>query len=431
MKAPILFRRDDTLSAADGLYWKDLLYRTVKVGTEIEIAPPKATPRPQFEEAVQRALEPSASFERLGRYGVFDVVTEHAGIEVRVIGRQPYFSALHKQYTSILRILAGNGGRPRATCGLHYHLLTPGLGEPMPEIISANLWNLVRRYAPELRFITSAGASRDGLCRHRTYCSHLEMINHSPGAMTMSEIKQKLKDSRSVPEHQNFLNLENVEFDATGNVSLFDVEFRFPDADLCPLSITAQAFLFLALLLKAADLSQYGVIHIGRIEEWKRKITLLEMLNNNDGDLATSDTRQVTDAVIDELRSGARELLDLLAPTFDRFEEGEPLDVLLTLAETPISLLRCAGYDWPDIETYLQGRLAPDEATGLDEIDRRMMKHIDLGEWTACADAASWQWQAARELFLTPQELERRLNRLNQLRGLRWDTRQGAMVFTH
>ena len=79
----------------------------------------------------------------------------------------------------------------------------------------------------------------------------------------------------------------------------------------------------------------------------------------------------------------------------------------------------------------MQERLAPDEATGLDEIDRRLMKHIDLSVWSACADTAAWQWQAARELVLTPQELERRLQRLDQLRGLRWDVRQGTLVFRH
>ncbi len=430
MKDPILFRRGDTLSAADDRYWKDLLYRTVKVGVEIEVAPPRAMPRETFETDVRAALEPSGSFDRLGHYGVFDVATEHSGIEVRVIGRQPYFSVLYKQYRSILNLLAEKGGRPRATCGLHYHLLTPGLAEPVPEIILANLWNLVRRYSPELRFITSCGPSREALTRHRAYCSHAEMIQHSPGVMSMREIKQKLKDSRKVPEHQNFLNLENLDFDANGNVTPFDVEFRFPDADLCPLSVTAKTLLFMALLLKSVDLSQYGVIHVGKIVDWRRKIDLLELLNNNEGEVATSDTRGVTDEVLEELRRGSYELLDLLAPTFDRFQEDEPLDVLLALAQTPISLLRCAGYDWPDIETYLQGCLSPDEATGLDEIDRRLMKYIDLCEWVTCADPASWQWQAARELFLTPQELERRLTRLNELRGLRWDARQGAMVFT-
>ena len=430
MKNPLIFRRDDRLSVAECLYWKDLLYRSVKVGTEIAVAPPKTISRPDFEAAVRATLEPSGSFERLGRYGVFDVITEHAGIEIRVIGRQPYFSALHRQYSDILRVLLEIGARPRATCGLHFHLLTPGLGEPVPEIVLANVWNLTRRYAPELRFITSGGASREALTRHRMYCSHLEMVQHSPGALRLAQIQRLLKNSHSVPEHQNFLNLENLGFDAAGNILPFDVEFRFPDADLCPLAVTAKTFLFLALLLKAVDLSQYGVVHVGKIDEWRRKIALLELLNNNDGGLATSDTRAVTDEVIEELRNGAQELLDLLAPTFDRFEEDEPLEVLLTLAETPISLLRSAGYDWPAIETYLRSRSAHDAATGLDDLDRRLMKHVDLGEWDHSSDPAAWQWRAARELVVTPQELERRLARLNELRGVRWDARQGTMVFT-
>jgi hypothetical protein len=58
------------------------------------------------------------------------------------------------------------------------------------------------------------------------------------------------------------------------------------------------------------------------------------------------------------------------------------------------------------------------------------MQSIELGEWTALPSTEAWQWRAARELFLTPQELERRLERLKSLRGLRWDNRQGTMIFT-
>ncbi len=398
MKEPILFRRQYVLECDQAQYWKDLLYRTVKIGTEIEVAPPKGMDRPLFEEQVRSALEPSGSFERLGRYGVLDVIPEHAGIEVRVIGRQPYFSVLHKQYTAIAHILLEAGGRLKATCGLHFHLLTPGLAEAVPEIILANLWNLVRRYAPALRFITSAGSSRDALCRRRNYCSHLEMVRHSPATMKMADIQRLLKASRMVPEHQNFFNLEHVGFDGQGNLLPFHVEFRFPDADLCPISIAAKTLLFLALLLKAVDLSQYGVIHIGMIGEWRHKIDLLDRLSNNDGALAASDTRGVTDEVIAELRVNAYEMLDLLAPTFARFEAPEALDVLRALAETPLSLLRSAGYDWPELETYLQARANPVEGTELDAISVRLMKHIDLGEWSGFQDLAGWQWHAAYEL---------------------------------
>ncbi len=153
------------------------------------------------------------------------------------------------------------------------------------------------------------------------------------------------------------------------------------------------------------------------------------MLSNNDGNLATSDTRAVSDDIIEELRQGSYELLDLLAPTLDRLSENVALDVLLSLAETPISLLRCAGYTWDEIESRLSGRISQNEV-GLDEIDHRLMQRIELGEWSHHPSPDDWQWHAAHELYLAPQELERRLEKLNILRGLRWNVRQGTMVFT-
>jgi hypothetical protein len=428
MKDPIIFRRLDTLTFSEASYWKDLLYRAVKIGTEVEVAPPKGPRRTHFMEDVWAALRPSGSLEQLGANGVLDIQKEHCGIEVRIIGRHPYFRALQQQYSQIMTTLYQLGGRPRATCGLHFHLLTPGLGEPVPEIILANLWNLVRRYAPELRFMTSSGSKREALCRRRNHNSHLEMVKHSPGAMRMVEIQQALHESFVVPEHQNFLNLEHVGFPEPNLVWPFHLEFRFPDADIAPTSVTAKTFLFMAMLLKAVDLSQYGVIHVGKIQPWRRKIELLNMLSNNDGALAASDTTAVSDDIIEELRQGTYELLDLLAPTFDRFDGNPSLDVLLALAERPISLLRCAGYDWMQIETMLAERATLDDV-GLDKTDRRLMQRIELGEWTRQTSSETWQWYAARELFLTPQDLERRLDKLEKLRGLRWDTRQGTMVF--
>ena len=325
--------------------------------------------------------------------------------------------------------LLEKGGRARPTCGLHYHLLSPTLAEPVPEIILANLWNLVRRYSPELRYITSGGETRQGLCRRRNHTSHLEMVRHSPAVLSMRAIQAELKASRIVPEHQNFLNLEHLGFTEDGSVLPFHLEFRFCDADLSATSVAAKTFLFLALVLKAVDLSQYGVIHVGKIVPWRRKTELLDLLSNNEGDLATSDTAKVTDAMIEELRQGCYELLDLLCPIFQRLEDNPSLDVLMALVERPISLLRCSGYDWPEIEKLLYQRAALDEI-GLDETDRRLMQRIELGEWNGLPSTDAWQWHAARELYLTPQDLERRLGKLQTLRGLRWDARQGTMVFT-
>ncbi|MGC9357658.1 MAG: hypothetical protein ACP5GX_07325, partial [Anaerolineae bacterium] len=372
----------------------------------------------------------------LGTYGVLDVVSEHCGIEVQIIGRQPYYPVLLQQYRSILDPLLEKGVRARPTCGLHFHLLTPGLAEPVPEIILANVWNLTRRYAPHLRFITSAGDRTEALCRRRNYTSHLEMVRHTPGAMSMRKIYEILRDSRQVPEHQNFLNLEHVRFTEEGAVHPFHLEFRFPDADLSPTSIVAKNFLFLAMILKAVEMSQYGVIHVGHIREWRRKVKILNMLSNNDGNLATSDTSAITPEIIEELRVGCREFLELLKPIFGRFvrasfeggEDHPAFEVLGLLAETPISLLRCSGRDWLEIESLFSERARVNPGKW-DKSDRRLIRAIELAELTGYTEPESWKWEAARELFLTPQELERRLERLDKWRGLKWDVALGSMTF--
>lgn len=428
MKEPIIFRRDDCLSQEGAMYWKDLLYRTVKIGTEVEFTLPKGVQKKDFVPPLVDALKPSKDLTNLGQYGVLDVVDEHCGIEIQVIGRQPYYPALIQQYRSILDDLVARQVRARPTCGLHYHVLTVGLSEPVPEIILANVWNLTRRYAPNLRFLTSGGDSLQALCRRRNYTSHLEMVKLTPGAMTMPEIQRHLKESRRVPEHQNFLNLEHVEFNEQSQVTNFHVEFRFPDADLSPTSIVAKTFLFLALILKAVEMSQYGIIHVGRIREWRRKVGLLDMLSNNDGNLATSDTSQVTPEIIEELRVGCRELLELIKPIFARFENNPSFEILSLLAETPISLLRASGRSWIEIEEMLSERAAM-EVGGWDKTDRRLMRFIELAESESQQTPEAWKWAAARELFLTPQELERRLERLDAWRGLKWDVELGTMVF--
>jgi hypothetical protein len=224
MKDPIFLRRNDLLSIEDANYWKDLLYTAIKIGTEVEVAPPKGTERLCFESAIRDALKPSGDLGLLGINGVWDISAEHCGVEIRIIGRHPHFRALQKQYTSIMTVLKDLGARARPTCGLHFHLLAPGLTEPIPEIVLANLWNLTRRYAPELRFLTSSGESRNALCRRRNHTSHLEMVRHSPAIMSMAKIQEALKESPVVPEHQNFLNLEHLDITESGAVLPFHLE---------------------------------------------------------------------------------------------------------------------------------------------------------------------------------------------------------------
>lgn len=425
---PIILRRKDRLQPSEANYWKDLLYRSVKIGSELEVAPPKGMERPVFEDAVRISLQPSGTLDYLGEHGVWDVQTEHCGIEIRMIGRQPHFNSLLSQYQRVFEVLQLHGGRPRSTCGLHFHLLTPGLAQPVPEIIMANIWNLTRRYAPELKYLTSCGEDRATLCRRRQHNSHLEMIWHSPAGETMQEIQQLLKKSTVVPEHQNFLNLEHIGFTDTGAVLPFHLEFRFPDADISPTSVTAKTFLVFAMALKAVELSQYGVIHVGMIDAWHRKIDLLQMLSNNDGNLACSDTSKVTDEILAELRLNSHELLDLLESLFNSLNCIQAQTILRRLADKPVSLMRIDGMDWPEIENYLASGIS-EKKDSFDSTDRRLMEIIEFRTLTGHSSQETWEWQLARDLEIDETDLQRRLQNLLEFRAYRWDSFLGAPIF--
>lgn len=426
MQDPIILRRNDTLSYEEAVYWKDILYRVVKIGTELEYAMPMGVRRKAFEKPLIEALNPSGSYEHLGPNGVLDVQTEHCGVEIRVIGRHPNFMRLRDQYRSITKSVYSLGGRVKTTCGMHYHLLTPGFAEPVPVIILANLWNLVRRYSPELKFLCSTGNKPEALCRRRNHNSHLEMVKLSPATLSMPEIFNLLKKSQQVPMHQNFLNLEHIRFvENDQKVKPLHLEFRFPDTTLSANAITSFSFLFLSLLLKAVDLSQYGVIHVGKIKEWRRKVEILNFLNNNDGDLACSDTSKVDDDVIFELRTGLKDMLLLLDSTFERLGIAKVKYLLETFADQPISLLRCSGMDWLEIEDYLNRQFQV-EVISFDKQDIRVMQAIELSEWIGLGSEIEWTEHVSFELCIPKIELEQSLMRIKQRRGLKWDTYKGS-----
>lgn len=425
---PIILRRKDRLTPSEATFWKDLLYRSIKVGSELEVAPPKGVDRPTFENAVRDLLQPSGTLDYLGEHGVWDVKPEHCGIEIRMIGRQPHFNTLRSQYQQVFNVLNQNGGRPRSTCGLHFHVLTPGLAQPVPEIILANIWNLTRRYAPELKYLTSCGEDRSTLCRRRQHNSHLEMIWHSPAGESMQEIYEHLKKSSVVPEHQNFINLEHIGFAETGAVLPFHLEFRFPDADISPTSVSAKTYLIFGMVLKAVELSQYGVIHVGMIDTWHRKIDLLQMLSNNDGNLACSDTSRVSDEILEELRRNSHELLDLLESLFNSLNVAPALTVLRRLADKPISIMRCDHIDWPEMENLLAAGIDENKDT-FDSVDQRLMEIIEFRTRTGYSSQETWEWQLARDLEIDESDLQTRLQNLLNFRAYRWDSFVGAPVF--
>jgi hypothetical protein len=422
---PSFLQRSDRLTVAEARYFQDILYRTIKIGTEVEFALPKGVLREELQPRIEQALQPSKDMNQLGVLGVYDVIKEHCGIEILVIGRHPHWDTLLDQYRRIILPLLTEKIRMRPTCGLHFHILGAGLAEEIPEIILANFWNMARMFAPGLKFITSGGKNRQGLCRRRQHNAHQEFMRLSPEKYSMTEIQALLKKSMEVPEHQNFFNLEHVRFNEAGDLTKFQVEFRFPDGDLCPVSITAKTFLFLTMLLKAVEISKFGLLKISDGSLLERNLELMNMISNNDGRLATSDTSAVDDVIVREYQRNTQELLTFLKSIFLILDTPGEL-VLRQLASVPISLRRNRGDSWRRIEDDLSGCITPPHDP--DKTDYALIKIIELGLLIHVDNENGWLDKAADMLRIAPEEISSRLLSY-QDRSPVWREELGSIVF--
>jgi hypothetical protein len=421
----IFFKRSDALSLESANYYQDLLYRTVKIGTEIEFAFPQGAVREEFQPKIEHLMQPSHDMNRLGPLGVFDVVKEHCGVEMQIIGRHPQWDALVTQYHKIISTLLQSGARTRATCGLHFHSLALALSESIPEIILANIWNICRRFAAGLKFLTSAGDSRETLCRRRQNNAHQEFMRQSPLQQDMRTIQKFLHESMEVPEHQNFVNLEHVRFDEHGQVSDLHIEFRFPDAQLSAAVITAETFLFLGILLKAVEISKFGLLHAGDFQSFTERRRRLDLLSNNDGNLACSDTSHLSDSDLEACRQEARDALKFLKSIFVILDN--PAEIILhALAEEPASLRKCRGASWVTIDAELLGLIKPHREP--DSLDYQLVKIIEMGIVEQAADPDDWFKRAAVAVNASSETLRGRLEEF-AYRKPRWDAATGRMLF--
>ncbi len=417
--------REDVLNHRQDQYYQDLFYRVLKIGTEIEFSRPKKTNIDELRGELEILLKPSQDLEHLGELGIYDVVKEHCGVEIQVIGRHPHWNALWEQYKRLNTILMEKKVRIRPTCGLHFHLIAVGLSESIPEIILANLWNLVRRHAPGLKFLFSGGSVPNGICRRRQHNAHYEFMNISPVDHRMQEIKEMLKKSLHVPEHQNFFNVERQTFNDKGELDNFHLELRFPDGDLSPTSIVAKTFLFFAMVLKAVEISKYGLIDPGCPEHWQRKKQLMDLLSNNDGDLARSDTSGIGEQEITELQNNATDLLVFVKSTLNRFT-NPAYNVIKSLIEKPISIRRIEHDDWQIIENEL--RSIATYPFFIDLIDTEIIKIIELGLVKGKDSVSSWLNEVSKETELKKSEIKRRIDGYIEKYPV-WDTEVGAFVF--
>ncbi len=418
---------EGVLPDREAAYWRTMFARRFKVGMEIEVLHQPDVDRDALMSELERRLEPSKSNRRLGPLGVLSVSREIEGVEVKLVGRTPIFEHTVEQITSVFGHLRDVGCFPGGQCGMHHHYIANDLGHDLPPIILANIWNLTRWYAPALRFLTSGGHARGALTRRRLFCDHRLLLELDASERSMAEVKDAVDASRDPKAHYNFLNIEHVAFAATGRLRSMHLECRFPDADMSPLCAASKPFLFFALLLRATELSKYGVVTFSP-DAVRERSRLMDRLSNDDGADAMSDTSSLTDEDIRDLQAQGREMIQALKPMFSYFAPVVSR-VIELLTSTPVSLLRAAGSGWPEIDSvFASSTLGERFDPG---VTRDLVTRIEMLTPRHCESEEHWTYLTAEALGVSRAYLRHLLQDLGYCRDAQWDPDLGTVLFRY
>jgi len=348
---------------------------------------------------------PINSYGILSRSGVHHITTDGSllgkkGMEIITTGRRVDFWEFYNMSKNIIDTSVKNGAYINERCSIHMHVLAAYYGQisgpsgsnikelerNVPEIILANLHQLIRRYQNAITWMSSGLNNPAKLTRWEKF--RVSVLNISAVANSMRDVKSMV-ESVSNGTKYGWVNYKFCTFDGNGDINRLHIEFRVMDGLLSPSACAAFACLYYAMFIKAVELSKYGIMEVGD-DAWKAKALKIKsaLLNNcsdwQDGNKYgrfsdTSEVYKYTDTLVAEsfeLISQLKHILTLVGPAYD---------VLEKLAENPCSIRRCANTCWEDIENDLKVELTTEG-----KIEYEIGKLVDTRAITGEADKQTW-----------------------------------------
>ena len=352
-------------------------------------------------------LTPSHSYGALNKHGVHSITTDGSllgkkGAEVITVGRRPDYWEFFKMSKEIIDLAVKNGAYVNERTSIHAHLLasyygkipgnsdSPGvpnqideMEKDMPEIILANFHQLCRRYQNAITWMTIGLDEPERITRWEKF--RVSVLQVSAVLNTMSKVKSDVSANAGGNKY-GWVNYNNCTFNKSGGVKRFHVELRVMDGLLSPSAVAAMSCLYYAMMIKAVEISRYGVVEVGG-EAWVEKAEAIKanLMNNmkdyNSGD-RFSDTSGLTKHY-DILTSEAFDLISQVKHIL--MKAGPAYEVLEKLAERPCGIRRCNGDSWETIEKDLEVVMTVEDVfiTKLTEI-------IDLRLVDQCKNETEW-----------------------------------------
>lgn len=352
-------------------------------------------------------LKPNNSYGQVAESGVHSITTDGSllgkkGAEIITVGRRVDYWEFFKMAKNIITLASKRGAYLNERCSTHMHALASYYGKvvpnqekasvpsrvnemerDMPEIILANLHQLVRRYQNAMTWMVMGLDDPKRMTRWEKF--RVSVIPISAVMHNMREVQEKVS-ANSGGNKYGWINYNQVEFAGSGDVRRFHVEFRAADGIMSPSAIAAIACMYYALVIKAVEISRYGVVEIGD-QAWLEQTSMVKeaLLNNmkgyQDGD-RFSDTRELYryhEILVGESLDLVRQLKSILLGI------GPAYEVLEKLAERPCALRRCEGQSWEDIEKSLEVIMNKEG-----RLDVALSEIVTLNQVSECKDLDEW-----------------------------------------
>ncbi len=391
-------------------------------------------------------FKPTKSYGKVGETGVVEIKQDGSllgdkGAEIITVGRRVDYWEFYNMSKRIIDRLLSVGGFLNERTGSHNHVLvgyyeqeksreitrdtsleiTSDMEKPMPQIIMANFHQLVRRYQNALTWLTIALDNPNAMTRWEKF------------RMSVIDVSAVTKDMRKVVEDVHkvsgnkygFVNYDRVVFaNNSSDATRFHIEFREADSTLCPSYYAALACLHYAFVIKAVEISRYGLLKVGD-EMWLQKARAMkDVILNGSGDYGgnrVSNTKKLIDNrryFIDEARDLVGQMKNIL------IKMGPAYDVLSKLAERPVAMRRIEGDAWRQIEKDLSANV--DQGT---IIDSKIRELIDLKAIDQCITMDEWVSEACR-VISSDQEVSVKPNVSEITKYMEVKTREGEFVWS-
>lgn len=352
-------------------------------------------------------LKPTNSYGQVSTTGVHSITTDGSllgkkGAEIITVGRRVDYWEFYKMAKNIIDLASSRGAYLNERCSTHMHALASYYGKivpnqdkmgipnrvsemerDMPEIVLANLHQLTRRYQNAMTWMVMGLDDPNRMTRWEKF--RVSVIPVSAVMNHMRDVQEKVSNNSGGNKY-GWINYNQIEFSEAGDVRRFHVEFRAADGIMSPSAIAAIACMYYALVIKAVEISRYGVVEVGD-QAWLEQTQEVKdaLLNNTkgyqDGD-RFSDNRNLSqyyDILIGESLDLVRQLKSIL------IKIGPAYEVLEKLAERPCALRRCDGQSWEGIEKDLEVIMNEDG-----KLDVALSEIVTLNQVSECKDMVEW-----------------------------------------